>query len=87
MINKSNISEFLNKINTTCAITVRGTEGYCGIRQETQNCSMFKIDCAWTKLVGLGGPLRSTANPPQTKHSRCIPGHMALFVRTMCLEM
>jgi hypothetical protein len=48
--------------------------------------SMFKIDCAWAILGGLGGPLGSSANHPQTKPSPSIPRHKAQFARIMCLE-
>jgi hypothetical protein len=48
---------------------------------------IFKIDCAWAILGGLGSPLRSTANPPQSKSGGSIPGHMDQFARITCLEM
>jgi hypothetical protein len=42
------------------------------LRPATQGSIMFKNNCAWAILEGLGGPLGSAANPSQTGPGRSI---------------
>jgi hypothetical protein len=45
--------------------------------------TMFKIGHTWARLEGLGEPLGSTVNPPQTKSGGSVFGQMAQFARIM----
>jgi hypothetical protein len=55
-----------------------------GSAQQHSTVPPVKLVGAWVILGALGGLLRSTANPPKTKPSRNLAGHMAQSSRNMC---
>ncbi len=59
----------------------------CGSTQQHSTRSCFKKGRTWAIFGGWGGPLGSTAKPPQTKAGGITPRHMAQFARIRCLEM
>jgi hypothetical protein len=55
-----------------------------GSAQQHSTVPPVKVVGAWVILGALGGLLRSPANPPKTKPSSNVAGHMAQSSRIMC---